>query len=232
MTYKLLFNDAVAMTGGQPAEGGPTVPMIAAQLAAEGIKRIAIVADEAERLPPASALPPGVTLHTRDDLDSVQRSLARLRRPVGADLRPGLRHRKAPPPQARLDGAADPARRDQRSGVRELRRLLHAVRLHRDRAGGDRTWPQAPHQPDQLQRRPVMLEGLLPQLRDPGRAARRPRRRYHNGRRARTNSAAALPLPTLPSGTFGVAFSPVSAAAASSPPAPFWRWPRIWRVRR
>jgi indolepyruvate ferredoxin oxidoreductase len=63
------------MTGGQPAEGSPTVPMLAAQIAAEGIKRIAIVADEAERLPPKSALPPGVTTHIRADLDAVQRSL-------------------------------------------------------------------------------------------------------------------------------------------------------------
>jgi indolepyruvate ferredoxin oxidoreductase len=75
ITYKLLFNDAVAMTGGQPAEGGPTVPHIAAQLAAEGVQRIAIVADEADRLPPASALPPGVTRHTRDELDAVQTAL-------------------------------------------------------------------------------------------------------------------------------------------------------------
>jgi indolepyruvate ferredoxin oxidoreductase len=75
MTYKLLFNDAVAMTGGQPAEGAPTVPNIAAQLAAEGVRRIAIVADEADRLPPASALPPGVTRHTRDELEAVQTSL-------------------------------------------------------------------------------------------------------------------------------------------------------------
>ena len=75
MTYKLLFNDAVAMTGGQPTEGQPTVPNIAAQLAAEGIKRIAVVADEADRLPKASEVPAGVTLHTRDALDSVQKSL-------------------------------------------------------------------------------------------------------------------------------------------------------------
>ena len=75
ITYKLLFNDAVAMTGGQPAEGSPTVPMLAAQVAAEGVQRIAIVADEADRLPSASALPPGVTRHTREDLDAVQRSL-------------------------------------------------------------------------------------------------------------------------------------------------------------
>src|ERR1700722_1482033 len=75
MTYKLLFNDAVAMTGGQAPEGSPAVPMLAAQIAAEGIKRIAIVADETERLPPKSALPPGVTTHIRADLDAVQRSL-------------------------------------------------------------------------------------------------------------------------------------------------------------
>jgi indolepyruvate ferredoxin oxidoreductase len=75
ITYKLLFNDAVAMTGGQPTEGAPTVPSIAAQLAAEGVKRIAVVADEEDRLPPASALPPGVTRHTRDELDAVQTSL-------------------------------------------------------------------------------------------------------------------------------------------------------------
>ncbi|HJS84034.1 MAG TPA: indolepyruvate ferredoxin oxidoreductase family protein [Acetobacteraceae bacterium] len=75
ITYKILVNDAVAMTGGQPAEGGFTVPQIAAQVAAEGVKRIAIVADEAERLPPASALPAGATRHTREDLDAVQRDL-------------------------------------------------------------------------------------------------------------------------------------------------------------
>jgi indolepyruvate ferredoxin oxidoreductase len=75
ITYKLLFNDAVAMTGGQPAEGGPTVPMLAAQIAAEGVKRIAVVADEAERLPPASALPAGVTRHSREELDAVQKTM-------------------------------------------------------------------------------------------------------------------------------------------------------------
>jgi indolepyruvate ferredoxin oxidoreductase len=75
ITYKLLVNDAVAMTGGQPAEGGYTVPQYAAQLAAEGVARIAVVADEADRLPPPSALPPGTTRHVRADLDKVQREL-------------------------------------------------------------------------------------------------------------------------------------------------------------
>jgi indolepyruvate ferredoxin oxidoreductase len=75
ITYKLLYNDAVAMTGGQPAEGSPTVTMLAAQIAAEGVKRIAVVADDAERLPKPSDLPAGATRHTRDELDTVQRSL-------------------------------------------------------------------------------------------------------------------------------------------------------------
>ena len=75
ITYKILFNDAVAMTGGQPAEGGFTVPEIAAQVHAEGVRRIAIVADEADRLPSPSVLPPGTTRHVRGELDAVQKDL-------------------------------------------------------------------------------------------------------------------------------------------------------------
>ena len=75
ITYKLLVNDAVAMTGGQPAEGGFSVPQYAAQIAAEGVARIAVVADEESRLPPASALPAGTTRHVRAELDAVQREL-------------------------------------------------------------------------------------------------------------------------------------------------------------
>ena len=75
MTYKLLFNDAVAMTGGQPAEGAPTVPKLAAQLAAEGVGKLAIVADDEARLPPVSALPAGTLRRPRDEMDAVQREL-------------------------------------------------------------------------------------------------------------------------------------------------------------
>ncbi len=75
ITYKILFNDAVAMTGGQPAEGGPTVLKIAQQLAAEGVGVIAVVADDPARLPAATDLPPGTLRHGRDDLDAVQRRL-------------------------------------------------------------------------------------------------------------------------------------------------------------
>jgi indolepyruvate ferredoxin oxidoreductase len=75
ITYKLLYNDAVAMTGGQPVEGAPTVAQIAHQLAAEGVKRIAVVADDPARLPPAAQLPPGATRDGRENLDAVQRDL-------------------------------------------------------------------------------------------------------------------------------------------------------------
>ena len=75
ITYKILFNDAVAMTGGQPAEGVPTVLKIARQLAAEGVSPIAVVADDPARLPPASDLPPGTLRHGRDELDAVQKRM-------------------------------------------------------------------------------------------------------------------------------------------------------------
>ena len=75
ITYKILFNDAVAMTGGQPAEGGPTVLGIARQLAAEGVGMLAVVADDPARLPAATDLPPGTLRHGRDDLDAVQRRM-------------------------------------------------------------------------------------------------------------------------------------------------------------
>ena len=75
MTYKILFNDAVAMTGGQPHEGNLTVDMIAAQVRAEGVERIAIVSDEPDKYKGVVQFPVGSTIHHRDDMDQVQRQL-------------------------------------------------------------------------------------------------------------------------------------------------------------
>ncbi len=75
LTYKILFNDAVAMTGGQPVEGQPTVPQITHQVWAEGVKRIAVVTDEPDKYPIGANFAPGVTIHHRDTLDDVQREL-------------------------------------------------------------------------------------------------------------------------------------------------------------
>ncbi|MDN2565137.1 indolepyruvate ferredoxin oxidoreductase family protein [Aquibium sp. A9E412] len=75
MTYKILYNDAVAMTGGQPHEGSLSVDMIARQVRAEGVERIAVVSDEPDKYGGTAAFPPGTTVDHRDDLDRVQRDL-------------------------------------------------------------------------------------------------------------------------------------------------------------
>jgi indolepyruvate ferredoxin oxidoreductase len=76
ITYKILFNDAVAMTGGQHLEGNLTVDMIARQVAAENVKRIAVVTDEPRKYAAATQWPEGLTIKDRHELDSVQRDLA------------------------------------------------------------------------------------------------------------------------------------------------------------
>jgi indolepyruvate ferredoxin oxidoreductase len=92
ITYKILFNDAVAMTGGQPTDGQITAPQITQQMYAEGVRRIVIVTDEPMKYDASGELDhsavnargatgdawklaPGVTVHHRDELDSIQREL-------------------------------------------------------------------------------------------------------------------------------------------------------------
>ena len=77
ITYKILFNDAVAMTGGQPVDGPLTVPQISHQVHNEGVKRIAIVTDEPDKYD-RSQFAPGVTISHRSDLDYVQRELRQI----------------------------------------------------------------------------------------------------------------------------------------------------------
>ncbi|MDD3445195.1 MAG: indolepyruvate ferredoxin oxidoreductase family protein [Zavarzinia sp.] len=74
VTYKILFNDAVAMTGGQHHDGPLTPAMIAAQVRAEGVERIALVSEDVDRHN-SGRFPPGVTFHDRSMLDKVQREL-------------------------------------------------------------------------------------------------------------------------------------------------------------
>src|SRR5947209_16243564 len=74
ITYKILYNDAVAMTGGQPAEGGLTVSQIAHQVSAEGAKQLAVVSDDPDKYP-GNYFPAGATIHHRRDLDAVQKEL-------------------------------------------------------------------------------------------------------------------------------------------------------------
>ena len=76
ITYKILYNDAVAMTGGQPVDGSISVPQIARQVEAEGVSRFVVVSDEPEKYDGHHGLfPNGTTFHHRSELDAVQRLL-------------------------------------------------------------------------------------------------------------------------------------------------------------
>ena len=75
MTYKILYNDAVAMTGGQHHDGPLDPGIISRQIAAEGVENIVAVVDEKEPLPAGLDWAPGVAIRPREELDAVQREL-------------------------------------------------------------------------------------------------------------------------------------------------------------
>ena len=74
ITYKILYNDAVAMTGGQPVDGPVSPAAIAQSCRAEGVDRIALVSDQIDKFRQGD-FPAGTTFHDRADLDPVQRDL-------------------------------------------------------------------------------------------------------------------------------------------------------------
>lgn len=75
ITYKILYNDAVAMTGGQPVDGQLSVPMIVNQVMAEGIEKIVVVTDEPEKYEGGLALPLHIPVEHRDEMDRIQGDL-------------------------------------------------------------------------------------------------------------------------------------------------------------
>jgi indolepyruvate ferredoxin oxidoreductase len=75
ITYKVLFNDAVAMTGGQPVDGPMSVPQITNQLYGEGVAKTVVVSDEPDKYPARAGWAPDVTVHHRDELDRIQKQL-------------------------------------------------------------------------------------------------------------------------------------------------------------
>ena len=75
ITFKILYNDAVAMTGGQPIDGELRVDQLSRQVADEGVKRIALVSDEPDKYPTRETFAPITSFHHRRDLDAIQREL-------------------------------------------------------------------------------------------------------------------------------------------------------------
>ena len=78
MSYKILFNDAVAMTGGQPVDGPISVPGICQQLLGEGVRHVVVTTDDPDRYRGVS-LPSGVMVHHRRELDALQRKLREMK---------------------------------------------------------------------------------------------------------------------------------------------------------
>lgn len=75
VTYKILYNDAVAMTGGQPVDGTLSVAAMTRELDAEGVKRIVVVSDDVDKYLEVSDLAPGVAVQPREALDAIQLQL-------------------------------------------------------------------------------------------------------------------------------------------------------------
>ncbi len=75
ITYKILANDAIAMTGGQDIAGKMRVDTLSRQVHAEGVNSIAIVSDEPDAYPSDAVFAPGTRIHHRDDMDAVQRRM-------------------------------------------------------------------------------------------------------------------------------------------------------------
>ena len=75
ITYKILFNNAVGMTGGQAADGAIGVPALTRALEAEGVRRIIVTSDQPEKYPRDARWAPGVEVWDRDRLDVAQRVL-------------------------------------------------------------------------------------------------------------------------------------------------------------
>ena len=198
VTYKILFNDAVAMTGGQRLEGGLNPPQIAAQVVADGAKRVVVVADDVGKYPPATRWPEGVVVRPRDELHRGREGTGGDRRRHRADLRPDLRRGEAAAAQARPISRPRQARLHQRARLRRLRRLRRQVELRLGAAARDRVRPQAPHRPVGLQQGLFLRRRLLSVVRHHRRRAAEGARRGKSRRRPAPSRScrASTPGPT------------------------------------
>ncbi|WP_241289212.1 hypothetical protein [Burkholderia stabilis] len=165
ITYKLLYNDAVAMTGGQPVDGSLDVRKAIDLVRSEGVQRVVVVADDPDRY---KARAPSTGRRTVPSRSARQRSAATARdaRRQRPDLRPGLRD-GSPAQEEAAAGAGDrDAGRDQRDRLRGMRRLSGQVQLPVGRAGRYAVRRETQHRRAFVQHRSVLREGFLPEFRD------------------------------------------------------------------
>ncbi len=110
ITFKILFNDAVAMTGGQSLDGELTVPQLAQQMVAEGVSRVVVVAEDPDKYPKDAAFPSYTEIYHRDELARVQEELQQVEgvsiliydQTCAAELRRRRRRGKAAEPDERV----------------------------------------------------------------------------------------------------------------------------------
>jgi len=110
ITYKILYNDAVAMTGGQPVDGPLSVPQVTRQVAAEGVQRIVVLADDPYKYGAQPGFADGVRVLPRDELEQVQHELREVAgttvivydQVCATELRRRRKRGEAPPPLRRV----------------------------------------------------------------------------------------------------------------------------------
>ncbi len=229
ITYKLLFNDAVAMTGGQPLDGGLTVPVLTRQLAAEGVRRIVVVTDEPDKYAPGVDFAPGTAVRHRDDLDAVQRELREIEgvtaivydQTCAAEKRRRRKRGRFPDPAKRVfindlvcEGCGDCSK---------------DVELPVGGSGRDRVRPQTRNRSVELQQGLFLRQRFLSELRH---GARRCAEAAQSGRSRRGRAGAAARAGSPRISTNPTAFSlPASVEPASSRLVRSSGWPPISKER-
>ena len=227
MTYKILFNDAVAMTGGQGNDGGLTVPQVARQVAAEGAARVVVVTDEPKKYPSDERWPAGLTIHHRDDLMQVQEDLAKVPgvtvliydQTCAAEKRRRRKRHTFPDPDRRViinelvcEGCGDCGVQSNCVSVQPLetewgrKRTIDQSSCNKDFSCVKGFCPSF-----------VTVHGAKPKRAAAIAAGAPPPSRSRGCRRSTRPTASS---------------SPASAAPASSPSGRSWAWRRIWKARR
>jgi indolepyruvate ferredoxin oxidoreductase len=209
ITYKILYNDAVAMTGGQHNDGGLKAPQIVRELKAMGVKHVAVVYDAKEE-PDPNAFPARDDMHERAELPVMQRKFREIPgvsaivyiQTCAAEKRRRRKRGTFPDPDRRVFINTDVCEGCGDCGVQS--NCVSIVPVETELG------PQARHRPVLLQQGLLLREGVLPFVRD-GRRARRSARP-----RPRRSISASCPNPTCPrSWARTTSSSPAWAAPAS-----------------